>query len=123
MDDRDPGHGCEIINRGRRRQIWHSISSAVGCGTDVAAPPWVMNTPGIGDDLLTGDAMLQVMAEVIGNELLDRLSDSGSTGAEALGAAATPTSNPPGRDPIRRVIERLKIDLQNDPDVEFGFRR
>ena len=123
MDDRDPGHGSEIINRRRRQQIWHSISSAVGCETDVAAPPWVMNTPGIGDDLPTGDAMLQVMAEVIGNELLDRLSDSGSTGPEALGAAATPTINQPRRDPIRDVIERLEIDLQNNPDVEFGFRR
>lgn len=123
MDDRDPGDGCEIINRGRRRQIWHSISSAVGWEADVAAPPWVMNTPGIGDDLPTGEAMLQVMAEVIGDQLLDRLSDRGSTEPAPQCAAATPTSSQPRPDPIRDVIERLEIAFKDDTDVEFGFRQ
>jgi hypothetical protein len=123
MDDRDPGHGCDTINRGRRRQIWHSIGSAVGCEADLAAPPWVMNTPGIGDDLLTGDAMLQVMAEVIGDALLDRLSDGGSTEPEPPCTAAVPTNKQPRRDPIRDVIERLEIEFKDDPDVEFGFRQ
>jgi hypothetical protein len=122
MDDRDPGGGCEIINRGRRRQIWRSLTSAVGCEADVAAPPWVMNTPGIGDDLLTGDAMLQVMAEVIGDELLHRLSDRGSREPESRGTAETPISNRPRRDPIRDVLDRLEIAFENDPGVEFGFR-
>jgi hypothetical protein len=123
MDDHDPGDGCEIINRGRRRQIWHSISSAVGREADVAAPPWVMNTPRIGSGLLTGDAMLQVMAEVIGDELLDRLSDRGGTKPEQPGTSATPTTNRPRSDPIRDVIERLEIEFKDDPEVEFGFRQ
>jgi hypothetical protein len=123
MDDRDPGDGCEIINRGRRRQIWHSISSAVGCETDVTAPPWVMNTPRIGGDLPTDDAMLEAMAEVIGDALLDRLSDWGSTEPEPPCTAAVPDNKQPRRDPIRDVIERLEIEFKDDPNVEFGFRQ
>src|SRR5947209_1649399 len=35
MDEHNPGADCEIINRGRRRQIWQAINSAVACETDV----------------------------------------------------------------------------------------
>jgi hypothetical protein len=123
MDDCDPGGGCEIIYRGRRRQIWHSISSAVGCETDVRAPPWVMNTPGIGGDLPTGDAMLEVMAEIIGDELLDRLSDSGSTERGMPRAAAVLTNNQSRPDLISEVIEHLKTKFKDDPYIEIGFIR
>jgi hypothetical protein len=118
MDDRDPDDGCEIINRGRRRQIWQAITSALECETNATTPPWVMNTPEIGGDLPTGDAMLQVMAEVIGDEVLDRLSDEGR---EPQDAAAAPTHDHPRRDPLRDVIERLEVKFKDEPDVEFGF--
>jgi hypothetical protein len=119
MDDSDPGDGCETINRGRRRQIWQAITSALDCEASATAPPWVTNAPEIGSDLPSGDAMLQVMAEVIGDELLDRLSGEAREPQET---APAPPHDHPQRDPLCDVIERLKVKCKDEPDVEFGFQ-
>jgi hypothetical protein len=89
-----------------------------GCDSDVTAPPWVRNTPEIGGDLPTDDGMLEVMAEVIGDEVLDRLSERGSDAHKQ----PTPSEKSKDKSPIRKVIERLEIEFKDDPDVEIGFR-
>ena len=88
------------------------------CRTVVSAPPWLRNTPEFGGDLPSGDAMLTVMAEVCGVELLDRLTEW-----------AEPESNPTPMDDTASTskpdprIEVIFEKLRADPDIEVGFRR
>jgi hypothetical protein len=74
-DEHDPAGGVSLIYRARRREMWRRMCEAVGCRTLLSAPPWLRNTPEFGGDLPSGDAMLTVMAEVCGPELLDRLTE------------------------------------------------
>jgi hypothetical protein len=108
MDDRDPGDGCEIINRGRGRQIWHSISSAVGCEANVAAP--------VGDEHAGNRRRFaDRRCHVAGHGRSDRRSASrpalrqGQHRARTAGHFRNADKQPARRDPIRGVIELLEI--------------
>jgi hypothetical protein len=120
-DRRDPAGGDSVIHKMRRREIWKSMCTAVGCQSKVSAPPWVRNTPEIGGDLPIGDGMLAVMADLLGPELLNRLSEwaePNSEKSEGGADAAKPTQS--GRRNPR--IEAIFQELKNDPEIEVGFR-
>jgi hypothetical protein len=116
MDERDPAAGVSIIYRARRREIWQRMCGAVGCRTAVSAPPWLLNTPEFGGDLPGRDAMLTLMADVCGTELLDRLSEWTEPDPDPAGDAGR-TSNADPR------IEAIFQKLRDDPEIEIGFRQ
>jgi hypothetical protein len=115
MDERDPAAGVRVICRARRREIWKRMCEAVGCSTAVSAPPWLRNTPEFGGDLPSSDAMLTVMADVCGTELLDRLTEL--TEPDPIAADDPPTNKADPR--IEAIFERLRAN----PEIEVGFRR
>jgi hypothetical protein len=115
VDECGPAGGEILIYRARRRAIWSLICEAVGLPTAVSAPPWLRNRPEFGGDLPSDDAMLTMMADVCGTELLDRLAE-----------LADP--DPPRADdaPISQAdphIEAIFNKMRADPEIEVGFRR
>jgi hypothetical protein len=114
MDERDPAGGMIAIHGARRREMWKLMCAAVDCSTTVSAPPWV-RTPEFGGDLPSGDAMLTVMADLCGNELLDRL--AALADPDPADADDTRTNQADPR------IEAIFNKLRADPEIEVGFRR
>jgi hypothetical protein len=118
LDQRDPACGELVICRARRREIWKRMCEAVDCRTAVSAPPWLRNTPEFGGDLPSSDAMLTVMADVCGTELLDRLTKWTEPKADA-----TPTNDAARTSRAHPRVGALFEKLRADPDIEVGFRR
>lgn len=117
LDEHDPAGGVSVICRARRREIWIRLWEAVECRTAVSAPPWLRNTPEFSGDLPSSDAMLTVMAEICGSELLDRLTE-----LTQPGPTPAPVNYSAQTSKTRSRIEGIFDKLKNDLDIEIGFR-
>jgi hypothetical protein len=117
LDQRNPAGGESVICRARRREMWKRMCEAVGCRTVVSAPPWLRNTPEFGGDLPSGDAMLTVMADFCGAELLDRLGEWTEPEPDVISQNdRSRTSKSDDR------FEAIFSKLRAYPEIEVGFR-
>jgi hypothetical protein len=117
MDECDPAGGEILIYRARRRELWSAMCEALGCSSAVSAPPWVRNTTELSGDLPSGDAMLTLMADFCGAELLDRLSEWTEPEPDVIPQNdGSRTTKADGR------FEAIFSKLRADPEIEVGFR-
>jgi hypothetical protein len=121
-DKRDPADGDTLIHKMRRREIWGSMCTAVGCQSKVSAPPWVRNTPEIGGALPSGDGMLAVMADLLGPELLHRLPELTKPDFEKSRRHETDATNRMTSGAKNCPFHAIFGILRQDPEIEVGFR-
>lgn len=108
MDEHhQPDRAEPAVCRARRQAIWVRMREAIGRASVL---------PEVGWDLPSGNALLATMRDVMGDELLDRL-----TKRTKLEPQLTRTNDPMQRDEVKNPFQATFDRLKEDAGIEVGF--